>query len=129
MFTSHLAFTVRLYTVWLKAIGMYRTQNFESNAVCTLLPRELETTRERECRWKHSPRMLPYSLKRSCLASLALTFLVVRDVRVKGSHVSPGCRLVSRTKSKVHGKSVESCTRTILSHATLSLKNLTEHTR
>ncbi len=69
-------------------------------AGCTLSPRESEITRERECRWKHSPWMLPCSLGRSCLASLALAFLVVRDVRVKGSSVSPGCRLVSRAKIK-----------------------------
>ncbi len=47
-----------------------------------------------------SPRMLLCSLKRLCLASLALAFLTVRDVRVKGSRVSPGCRLVSRAKIK-----------------------------
>ncbi len=33
--------------------------------------------------------MFSYILRRSCLASLALAFLVVRDVRVNGSHVSP----------------------------------------
>ncbi len=37
-----------------------------------------------------SPRMLLCSLRRLCLASLALAFLAVRDVRVKVSHVSPG---------------------------------------
>ncbi len=54
--------------------------------------REPETMREQECTWKHSP------WTRSCLASLALAFLTVCDVRVKGSHVSPGYRLVSHVK-------------------------------
>ncbi len=66
-----------------------------SNAGCTLSPREPETMRERECRWKHLPRMFWCSLGRSCLTLLALAFLGIHDVRVKGSHVSPVCRLVS----------------------------------
>ncbi len=46
------------------------------------------------------PWMLSCSLRRWCLTSLALAFLVVRDVRVKGSHVLPNCRLVLHTKIK-----------------------------
>ncbi len=102
--------------------------------------------------------MLLCNLECSCLASLALAYLVVHDVWVKGSCVSPGCRLVARTKIKytlghilvfifnsftnaralfsflylrphpafapcglrVRGKSVESRTRTVSSHATLA---------
>ncbi len=56
--------------------------------------------RERECRWKHSPRMLSFILGCLCLASLALAFLAVCDVQVKGSRVSPGCRLMSHSKIK-----------------------------
>ncbi len=47
-----------------------------------------------------SPWMLSYNLGCSCLASLALAFLVVCDVRVKGSRVPPGCCFVSHTKIK-----------------------------
>ncbi len=47
-----------------------------------------------------SPWMLSCSLGCSCLASLALSFLVVCDVWVKGSRVSPSCRLVSCAKIK-----------------------------
>ncbi len=46
------------------------------------------------------PWMLSYNLGCSCCASLALTFLVVHDVRVKVSHVSPGFRFMLRTKIK-----------------------------
>ncbi len=66
----------------------------------TLSPREPETTRERECRCKHSLRMLSSSFGCLRLASFALTFLRVHDVQVKGSCVSPGCRLVSHSKIK-----------------------------
>ncbi len=44
--------------------------------------------------------MLSCSLRCSSLASLALTFLTVCDVLVKGSRVSPACHLVSHTKIK-----------------------------
>ncbi len=63
------------------------------------------------------------SFGRSCLASLALASLVVREVRVKGSRVSPGCRLVTRA----HGKSVESRTHTVLSHVTLAREFCRKH--
>ncbi len=62
---------------------------------CTLSQREYKTLRERKCKWKHST-----CLGHSCLASLAIAFLAVRDVRVKRSCVSPGFRLVSRAKIK-----------------------------
>ncbi len=39
--------------------------------------------------------------RRSCLALLSSRFLAVRDARVKGYCVSPGCRLVSRTKIEI----------------------------
>ncbi len=39
-------------------------------------------------RWKHSPWMLSCSLKRSCLALLAVAFLAVCDVWVKGVRAS-----------------------------------------
>ncbi len=70
------------------------------NAGCSFLLIEPETMRERECRWKHSPRMLSCSLEGSCFVSLPLTFLAVCDVRVEGSRVLRGCRLVSRAKIK-----------------------------
>ncbi len=44
--------------------------------------------------------MLSCSLGCSCLASLDLAFLEVRDIQVKGSHVLPGCRLVSHAKMR-----------------------------
>ncbi len=51
------------------------------NAGCTFSPREPETTQEWECRWKHSPR-LGCSFGRSCLASLALAYAGLPDIRI-----------------------------------------------
>ncbi len=57
-------------------------------------PREPETMREQECWWNSC------SLQRSYLALLAIAFLAVHDVRVKGCRASLGCRLVSQAKFK-----------------------------
>ncbi len=84
--------------LWFIDLLNKHTTNAVSYAGCTLSPREPETMRERECRWKHSPRMLSCSLGRLYFVSLPLAFLVVCDVRVKGSRVSPGCRLMSCAK-------------------------------
>ncbi len=48
----------------------------------------------------NSPRMLLCSIRCSCLVSLALTFFVVCNVRVKGSRVSPGCHFILCVKIK-----------------------------
>ncbi len=117
----------------------FRKLNEISYAGCTLSPRESETMQELECRWKHSPQMLSCSLGHSCLASLALAFLAVCDVRVKQSHVSPRQHslfqqsvmseskgLVSHlavvschtSNSRAHSKIVENHTHTVSSQVT-----------
>ncbi len=50
-----------------------RAARFSSDAGCTLLPREPETRRERECRWEHLPR---------CGSSRVSLALVSRLVKV-----------------------------------------------
>ncbi len=71
--------------------------NAVSHANCILSPREPEAMRERECRWKHLPWMLSCNLGRSCLASLAPTFLTVWYPSQNVSCLSDR-RLVSRAK-------------------------------
>ncbi len=72
-----------------KMEGAFNTRKHgKRNAGCTLSLREPKTRQERECRWKHSPR-----LGRSRVASLALTFLVVCGVRINESRILAGYRL------------------------------------
>ncbi len=134
------------------------------NVSCTLLPREPETMRERECRWKHSPRMLSCSLGCSCrlLSSRFFSGLWCPSQRVS---CLTDCHLLSRAKTKytlrhilvfifdrftnartlfslsyIHpcfalaprglraeGKSVESRTRTVSSHVTLTWESRRTH--
>ncbi len=49
-----------------------------------------------------SPQMLSCSLERQCLTQLALAFLVVRDVQVKGSHVLPRVTCQNQIHSRTH---------------------------
>ncbi len=82
------------------------------------------------------PWMLSYSLGRLCLTLLALAFLAVRDVRVKGSCVSPNCHiwfLIVFFQSafpgglRAHGHSVQSHTRTASSRVTLARESCQTH--
>ncbi len=80
--------------------------------------------------------MLLYSLEHLCLTSPALSFVTVRDVRVEGSRVSPGCclwflRVFFKSSFlqgvRVHGESVQSYTRTASSRVTLTRESHQTH--
>ncbi len=60
------------------------TSRYNSCAGCTLSPREPETMRERECRWKHSPRLGCSRVASGARVSRHWLsfFLVVCDVQV-----------------------------------------------